>query len=66
MYTQQLSAFQALHTPIPRKHTAKWEAMSMEPVRAANGKWTSPLMDPVAEGMQFTSCQTLLRLIAFA
>lgn len=63
MYVQQHDAFLALHKIIPRKDAEKWEAMSIEPVKGANGQWISPLMDPVGVGMQITSYQPLFSLV---
>lgn len=56
MFEQQRVVFLDLHETLPKAHIERWETMSLEPVKGANGKWTSPMMDHIADGPLYIAC----------
>ncbi|QRV96840.1 hypothetical protein RhiJN_24858 [Ceratobasidium sp. AG-Ba] len=55
MYQQQKAVHDDLAAKLPHDQIVQWEATSLEPVRSANGKWSSPLMDPAWADGSFQS-----------
>ncbi|KAG8779018.1 hypothetical protein FRC12_024685 [Ceratobasidium sp. 428] len=53
MLDQQKAAHLDLTASLPPDEVARWESMSIEPVQGTNGRWSSPLMDPVWNDGQF-------------
>ncbi|KAG8712930.1 hypothetical protein FRC08_013918 [Ceratobasidium sp. 394] len=50
VYRQQKAVHDDLASSLPHDKVIEWEATPLEPVRDRNGKWSSPLMDPVWTG----------------
>lgn len=50
MFLQQEAVHQDLTASLPLAKVEEWEETSIEPIQGRNGKWSSPLMDPVWTG----------------
>ncbi|KAF8600187.1 hypothetical protein BDV93DRAFT_448090 [Ceratobasidium sp. AG-I] len=53
MFEQQHGVFLELHKTLPGRDTKHWAELSIEAVKGSNGKWSSPLMDPIVEEGKF-------------
>jgi hypothetical protein len=53
MYKKQAKNHEELGASIPPEKVSEWETLPTEAVKGSDGKWTRPLMDPVADGMSF-------------
>lgn len=50
-YLQQKAVHEDLAVDLPQDKVSEWEATPLDPVRGRNKKWSSPLMDPVWNGI---------------
>lgn len=63
---KQREVHEDLNSSLPAEKVEEWKSISLEPVRALDGKWTSPMIDPLLSSTHLNPISFIsLHLILF-